>query len=150
MEAELTDRAAFSVMGIQVRINPMAADYEAIWHQFLPREAEIAPSSSEPVYFGVFSPTDEEGQDDFIAGMAVTAVDAVPGGLVLREIGAAREAVFACTMATIGETWAGSFQDWMPANGYEYDHPRPCYERYVPDPAGGHPSVTIHIPIRPK
>ena len=150
MEAELRDRPAFPVMGTQVRIHPMTADYEAIWHQFLPREAEIAPFTAEQVYYGVFYPTEEEGQDDFIAGMAVTGVETPPEGLVLREVGAAREAVFACTMATIGETWAGSFQEWLPANGYEYDHPSPCYERWTPDPAGGHPAVTIHVPVRRK
>jgi DNA gyrase inhibitor GyrI len=51
-------------------------------------------------------------------------------------------------METIGATWAAVFAEWLPAHGYEYDHPSPCYERYVPVPEGGPPTVSIHVPVR--
>jgi predicted transcriptional regulator YdeE len=148
-EAELRRREAFTVMGIQVLVNPMATDYEAIWRQFELREAEIAPHSPRKVYYGVFFPTDQEGLDDHLAGMAVEGVTEAPEGLVRRTVPAAEEAVFACTMDTIGATWAAAFGEWLPAHGYEYDHPSPCYERYVPG-SQGPVAVTIHIPLRRK
>lgn len=127
----------------------MTADYQAIWAEFEGREAAIAPHSPQQVYYGVFFPTDQEGLDDHLAGMVVDGVSEAPEGLVLRDVPAAREAVFPCTMATIGATWASAFEEWFPAHGYEYDHPTPCYERYVPGPDGV-PTVSIHIPVRAR
>ncbi len=147
-EVTLQPREAFTVLGVQVRVNPMTADYKAIWEQFMAREAEVTPHNSDGVYYGVFFPTGEEGLDDHLAGMAVTGVTEAPEGLVLREVPAGQEAVFPCTMDTIGATWASAFE-WLPANGQEYDHPLPCYERYVPSPQGP-PTVTIHIPVRAR
>jgi len=152
MEPQLRDRPAFMVMGIQVRLeNPMTADYEAIWEQqFASREADIAPHTAEEAAYGVYFPTEQEGADDFVAGMAVSGVTAAPAGLVLREVPAAHEAVFECTMSNIGPTWQQIFETWMPAAGYELVRGAPPFERFPPGCHEGTAPVTIHVPVRKR
>ena len=150
MDAEIRKSNPFKVMGVQVRVNPMITDFEDLWHQFLAREAEIAPFSPEKVSYEAYFKTDQRDLVDCLAGMAVQGVETPPEGVVLREVGGSEEAVFTSQMATIKEDWGAIFQEWMPASGYEHDSTFPEYERYVLDPGGGPPAVTIHIPIRRK
>jgi len=152
MTPELRDRPAFLVMGIQVRLDdPMTADYSAIWgQQFGPRAAEIAPHSSEEAAFGVYFPAEKEGADDFVAGMAVSGVVAPPAGLVLREVPAAREAVFQSNLSDLGATWQHIFTEWLPNSGYEHVQGGPPFERFPPGCHEGTAPVTIHVPVRKR
>jgi len=86
-----------------------------------------------------------------MAGMAVGDVDSVPEGPVVREVPAARYALFTCTMRTIGTTWEYIYKDWLPASQYENDAPLPSFEYYPPDDerAGDFP-VSIYVPVREK
>jgi predicted transcriptional regulator YdeE len=150
MDAEICRSEPFRVMGVQIRVNPMITDFEDLWHQFLAREAEVAAFSSKKVSYEAYFTTDQRDLVDCLAGMAVQGVEAAPEGLVLREVGGSEEAVFTSQMATIKDDWGAIFQEWMPASGYEPDSTFPEYERYVLDPGGGPPAVTIHIPIRQR
>jgi len=81
--------------------------------------------------------------------MAVGEVASIPNGLVVREVPAARYAVFECTLKTIGETWDRIFQDWLPASQYENDAPLPSFECFPPDDArAGDFPVSIYVPVR--
>lgn len=149
MEPEIHERQAFAVMGIEVRINPMAADYNDIWrNRYEPRAEEIGRYSTDEACLGLYFETGQEGVVDFIAGRAVEGVSDLPEGLVMREVPAGLEAVFACDMGTIGPTWGRIFQEWLPSSGYEYDPTAPAYERFPPATEPGPPPVFIHVPVR--
>ena len=152
MEAKIVNREAFKVMGVLVRANPKDADYGDIWEkQFMPSHDRISPLSTDKAYYCVYFETGEEGMADIMAGMAVGEVASISEGLVVREVPAARYAVFECTMKTIGKTWEYIFKDWLPASQYEADAPLPGFEYFPPDAerAGDFP-VSIYVPVREK
>lgn len=69
---------------------------------------------------------------------------------MLREVPAAQEAVFPCTLNTIGPTWGRIYDEWLPNSGFEHGAAWAGYEVYPPEfgPQGG--TLTIHVPIRKK
>lgn len=152
MEPEFVDREPFRVMGVLVRCRPEAADFGDIWmNQFMSRHDEVAPHSTDGAYYGVDHMPDSEGLMEYVAGMAVGDVEAVPEGLVLREVVAARYAVFECTVGTIGEAYAHIHGMWLPSSEeYEFDDPKPGFEYYPPNTETNESPVFIHIPIRPR
>jgi predicted transcriptional regulator YdeE len=151
MEPEVAQRDGFSVMGVVTRGKPAEIDFHAFWmNQFMAHHDRIKPLSTDPAYYGVCFETDEEGVIDYVAGMAVRAGTAAAEGLVVRDVPAERDAVFACTVETIGQTWHGIFGDWLASSPYEYDDAAPCYEHYPPDTKGQDSPVSIHVPVRQK
>jgi AraC family transcriptional regulator len=150
MEPQFVDRPAFTVLGVQVRLNPMTADYPAIWGRlFQPRAGEIQPLSLGDECYGIYFATDEPGMDDYVAGMAVPPGTQARMGFVVREVPAAHDAVFECTIATIAATWRAIFEEWMPKSGFEPDLSAPAMERYAAGCCEESSPVTIHVPVRP-
>jgi len=151
MTARVVERSALTVMGIELRINPMAADWSDIWrNKYEPRLPEIEPFATDEACLGLYFGTGEAGMVDFVAGRPIKGVTVVPEGLVLREVPGATEAVFECTMETIGATWHAIFRDWLPASEYVADEGLPCYERFAPGCHEGTVPVTIHVPVKKK
>jgi len=154
MEPEIREREAFTVMGVLLRINPMTADYHDIWSKlFGARESDIRPFVSEDAAYGLYScaTADADGVIEFVAGLPVGSVSEVPDGLVVREVPDHLEAVFECSIATLGQTWHRIFGEWLPGSGYDHDDgPTPCYERFPPGCHEGAAPVTIHVALRPR
>ncbi len=151
MQPEFQDRPAFAVLGVLQRVNPMTADYHDIWlSRFGPREGEIRPFSTDQCHYAVYFCTGQQDQADLLVGMAVEGVESVPEGLTLREVPAAHEAVFPCTLATIGPTWGGIYGQWLAASGYERADGSADYERFPPEFEPGRDALTIHVPVRRK
>lgn len=147
-EPELCDRQAFTVLGIYARLDPATADWGDLWrNRFMPRVGEIQPFATDDCVYGVYLESDEEGLDDFWAGMAVEGVRAVPDGLSLCEVAATLEAVFECTMATIGSTWRFIHDEWLPASAYRHHCDVAGYEQYPPGADRGEAPITIHVPL---
>ncbi len=145
-EPQFVDREAFWVLGITERIEPMSADYHALWRRYEARVAEVHATSSDPGCYGVYFPCEEAGRVDFIAGAVVPAEAAVADGLVKREVPAAHYAVFECRVSTIGATWGRIFGDWLPTSGYQADHSLPSFEYFPPVEEADHPCV-IYQPV---
>ena len=140
------------VMGTVDRVTPADEDattYERIWRRFESYHDQIDPYSTDQAYYGVSFATDEEGVCDYVAGMAVGKVDAVPEGLVTREVPAASYAIFEGSVQHIGETYRHIFSQWLPQSTHELDCSSPAFERYPPVGEEGSP-VLIHIPIRER
>ena len=152
MEPVIETHGGFTVMGICEAINPMDADYKAIWSSgFMPHVGTIAPHSTDGCYYGVYFMIPGEKQlVDMVAGMAVAGVDEAPEGLAIRDVPAAECVVFSCTVATIGQTWQHAYGVWLPASEYEEDDSHSCFECYPPDTTGDDSPLTIHIPIRKR
>lgn len=152
MEPRFVDREALRVMGVLVRCRPEAADFGDIWmNQFMSRHDEVAPLSTDGAYYGVDYMPDDQGLMEYVAGMAVGDVEAVREGLVLREVPAARYAVFECTVSTIGEAYGHIHGAWLPSSEeYELHDRKPGLEYYPPNTESNESPVFIYIPVRPK
>jgi predicted transcriptional regulator YdeE len=121
MEPKIVDRGAFTVMGVLAHGAPDKMDFNDVWaNRFMPHNDQVVPFSTDKAYYGLWFASDEkDGAPDYVAGMAVENVSSVPEGLVLRQVPAARYAMFECTMKTIGETYGYAYQRWLPASPYE-------------------------------
>ena len=151
MNAEIVERADAKVLGTMARINPMEADYRALWDgQFDPHTAEVAAHAVEEGYYSVYYATEEEGKADYIAGQMVGDVADVSEGLTLRAVPGGTCARFDCKMAAIGQTWGAIYGQWLPASAYEQDETRPSLEYYPPGAMGPEADVAIFVPVKRK
>jgi predicted transcriptional regulator YdeE len=147
-EPKLQERKPFTVLGVYQRLDPRTADWQDIWaNKFGARRAEIEPFATDDSVYGVYIESGEPGLDDFWAGMAVEGVEQAPEGLSLRRIGGCLEAVFECTIPTLGATWGHIHQEWLPASEYRHGCHEAGFERFPPgcDQAGT--PMTVHVPI---
>ena len=150
MEPTFVDREAFTVMGIQERFTPETEDFEGIWKRYMAHHKAIEALSDAQGWYGVCFASDQKGAMDYLAGMAVPPGSACPEGLVARDVPAARDAVFACTVATIRETYEFIHHTWVPGSPYTYDRPTPDFEHYAPGTDSGESEVLIHVPVRAR
>lgn len=150
-EPRLQDREPFTVLGVKVRVNPMTADYRAIWGDLYgPHDDAVKPFSRDGCYYSVYFETEEEGKDDLVVGMAVEGVESAPEGLLLCQVPGGREAVFDCPVSAIGPTWHAIFEEWMPSSGYRHDCDSAGFECFPPGADRGEVPVTIHVPVRKR
>ena len=150
MKPEIISRSAFMVMGTLDRVTPADEDattYERIWRRLEAYRDQIKSHSTDQAYYGVSFATDEEGVFDYVAGMAVGKVDAIPEDLVIREVPGAQYAVFECPVQRIGETYRSIFSEWLPHSTCELSGSSPAFERYPPIGEEEAPML-IYISIR--
>ena len=153
MEPKLVDRDGFFVMGLLERVPPPDEEhafFRDIWKRYMAHHKTIEALSDAKGWYGVCFDVEPEGALDYLAGMAVPADAACPDGLVVRGVPAGRYAVFACTVATIHDTYEHIFHSWLDASPCVHDAPKPCFEHYGPGTDSDGSEVWIHIPIREK
>jgi len=156
MDLEIIARDAFTVIGVEesfAEIEENDPGFKRIWmERFMEHHDWIVPLSSDKVYYGVFFHSNEPDTPPvrFLAGMAVDGAADLPQGWVVREIPAARYAVFETTLARNGETTHQAFSEWIPASPYEYDRPKPHLDYLPPDVEGPDSEVAVWIPVREK
>ncbi len=152
MKPKITGRDAFVVLGTMTRITPAdenSETYGLIWKNFESFHDQIKPLSTDGAYYGVSFAASEEGGFDYVAGMAVEDVSATSEGLVMRNIPAARYAVFECAVQSIGDTYRAIFSEWLPSSPYMLSSSAPSFEQYPPADEEGS-LVRIHIPVEAK
>jgi len=152
MEPEIVNRDAFIVMGIVERVTPAeegTTTYERIWRRFEGFHEQIKARSTDQAYYGISFVTEEEGVVDYVAGMAVGEAGIIPEDLVIREVPAARWAVFECPIEHIGETYRYIFGEWASKSPHAVDGSVPSLERYPPVGEEGAP-IQLHIPVTEK
>ncbi len=151
MEAKIVQLPDRHVMGAVSRIEPMSADYMALWSKgFDPHAAAVAALATEQGYYGVYYGTDQPGWVDFMAGMVVGADAVAPKGLEVRPMPGGTYARFDCTLGTIGPTWGAIYGQWLPSSGYVEDYTRPALEYYPPETMSPDAAVTIWVAVQPK
>jgi AraC family transcriptional regulator len=149
MKPELVDHKTIKVLGIQRRIDPMKTDYQKLWRDELaPYYATIGQLGRTEGWFGVYFPCEEEGKVDFIAGMAVGDLDEVPEGLVVREVPAARMAVFTSNIRKLGDTWRNIYESWLGEAGLVEDETTACFEYFPPGAEMGNADVSVNVPVK--
>jgi predicted transcriptional regulator YdeE len=150
MEPEILRREKFLVMGTLTRLEPATESPEkfgAIWSDFEAHHEEIQRHSTDRRYYGVSFSAGQDGCVDYLAGMATAPVETIPEGLVVREVPAARYAVFKCPVQAIAQTYGYIFGEWRGTSAHEIDSSAPTFEEYPPVGDTQSP-VLIHIPIR--
>ena len=123
MDAEMVQLADRQIMGYEARIEPMSADYPALWSQgFDPHGDAVRTLATEPGYYGVYYGTGEPGIVNFVAGMIVGPDAAPVEGLVVRS---------------------------LPGGDYAADEARPGFEFYPPEAMRPDAPVAIYLAVKP-
>ena len=149
-QPDIVRREGFLVMGTLTHRKPgtdRPEVFEAIWSHFETLQQIIQQHSVGSKYYGISFAVAPDGGFDYMAGMAVRPVTETPEGLEVRKVPAARYAVFACPVQSIGQTYQYIFNEWRAKSGYEIDHATPAFEEYPPATDTDAP-VLLHIPIR--
>jgi predicted transcriptional regulator YdeE len=139
---------AFTVLGVQNRLNPMTTNYRALWEeQFAPRHETVQALAQGGRQITVFFPTGEPQRADILIGMMVPPDVSAPEGLVKREVPAGRFIVADCLLKDTGATWGYLFQNWATMTDAAIDFSKPTFEFYPPVAAGEEMTASIWIPI---
>lgn len=151
MEITITFREGFTVLGIQNRLNPMTADYRAIWQgQVIPRQAEMMQMAIEVGFYSVYFATSEPPLTDMLSGVNAADNARIPGGMVLRQVPEGPYALIECQMEEIGRVWIDLFEHWKDPESYTIDFNRPSFEYYPPEIPAGNGLVQIFLPLTNK
>ena len=151
MEAKIIEREAMTLLGTTARINPMGADYMALWAEFGKRATQVSALAVGQDAYAAYFGSDEPGKADFVAGMAVPDDASAPEGLVRRVVPAGTYAEFQCMMATISRTWGAIYETWLPQSDWAEDETRPSLECYGADMShSATGKVIIQVPVVKK
>ena len=152
MDPDILTKASFTVLGIvhYIKVDSESPElFGEIWKAFEGHMDLIKPLSTEPYYYGVNFPRIEQGDTDYLAGMAVREDTLFPNELEARTVPAAQYAVFDCTVDKIGETYQHIFSEWLPKAAFEVHPEAASFEKY-PAEVDPKAKVGIHIPLRRK
>jgi len=144
----IEERPAGRVVGVKRRVRLAEADWGALWEQgYMPHMAEVDALGSGDACMGCYFGTDEEGVVDFVMGKPAMPGADPTADLVLREMPAARYAVFECGMAEMGQTWGDIYGQWLPASNWDEDRAAACFEEFGPGCMEGTTPVRIYVPV---
>ena len=150
MEPKSVNRDAFTVLGVVEHFASAAENSGPLWQEFMSYHDQIQPLSVDQSYYGVYLGTDHAKPLDYLAGMAVEDVDAVPECLVVRELPAAQYAVFECTLKTLGPTYGTIWKEWLPSSPYELDVAAFGFDFHRPNTTSGDSPMHIYFPIKAR
>jgi predicted transcriptional regulator YdeE len=151
---QIIEREAFTVLGVEEEFALIERDdpgFVKIWLERFEAQHELVRSLSlDKAYYGVFfyAPERTGRPTRYLAGMRVAHIAETPADWVVREISAARYAVFETTLAQIGDATDHALTRWLPEAGYEHDYPRPHFDFMPPEATCADSLVTVWIPIR--
>lgn len=112
---------AFKVLGMKYRGNNANQEIAQMWGELNKRANEI-PITGECAYGVCFMlPDAPDGVFEYVAGFKVEDHQHVPEGMVVVDVPENHYAVFAHRglLTTLGETYKGIVEDWMPRSGYK-------------------------------
>ncbi|MBX3013672.1 MAG: AraC family transcriptional regulator [Caldilineaceae bacterium] len=149
MQPQIITKPAFTVVGLLVHTIPKSPEIPQLWEEFVPRMDEIAQGAEPDVSYGVMAHNEAMNKLDYMAGMAVAQVDELPPGMNRWDLPANTYAVFATTLAMVGETFGYIFNQWLPTADYQAVD-APYFEYYGEDFSPAHPALSIYIPVQKK
>jgi PhnB protein len=152
MQPQFVDKPAFTVVGMLIHTRPMAQEIPALWGQFAPRMEEVQYMAEPHVSYGLMDNFDSAlGKLDYMAGIAVKKVGALPARMTRWDAPANTYAVFETTLPTIGHTFDYIYNTWLPTSDYQ-QAPGPYFERYGATFNPGDPTskLSIYIPVKKK
>ncbi len=127
-----------------------SAGIPAQWQRFLPHIGTI-PGHIDNVAYGVRCNIDDDGDFDYVCGVAVSGFSKLSSEWTRVRIPAQKYAVFTHSehISTIRSTWATIWSKWFPESGHE-PVDAPDFERYGEgfDSRTGIGGLEIWIPIK--
>ena len=155
MEPEIVELDAFLVVGVRARFDTETKHrIPQLWERFRASAAEL-PVSTEGITYGVCLNNDpDDGSFDYIAGIEVEKVDALPEGLIAETVPRQTYASFTHRVQSpqlhdeIQRTLHYIWATWLAQAPFDVV-PGPDFERYSAGfrPEPGH-SLEICIPVR--
>ncbi|MBP7402918.1 MAG: AraC family transcriptional regulator [Clostridia bacterium] len=167
MEPRIIAKPAAHIAGISIRTTPVDGrnnrEIPAFWSDSM-KDGSLdrlhgLPGVVSHNELGMCVGTDmETGEFDYVIGLEVTDLSAVPEGYYRYELPACTYAVFTTPpadsdrfSATIQGTWQYIYSEWFPASGYEFAPGCPDFEYYTElsgKPVGA--QCDIYIPVVKK
>jgi AraC family transcriptional regulator len=143
---------ALLVAGIGKRYNSQtSAGIPAQWQRFHQHAGKI-PGRIGTVAYGVRCNSDDAGNTDYVCGVEVSDLAAVPPEFYRLRIAPQRYAVFAHrgNVSEVRRTWHTVWNHWLPESGYAPVDDAPDFERYGErfDPKTGSGGLEIWVPVR--
>lgn len=148
MEAKIVTRPAFTIVGVKYHGKNEHDEIKAMWGEFIPQMDGVPHRTEQHISYGACWDVDEQGEFDYIAGLAVSKVADVPEGMVSCEIPEQEYAVFRCTLPQLGDTFGYVYKTWMPASDYvRGDGPEFEYYDHF---SGDDDVLDLYIPVKAK
>jgi predicted transcriptional regulator YdeE len=148
MDPKIVDRDAFKVMGVIGHFDSVAEDHTPLWEEdFMLFHDQIKSlSTGEGYYLGA----DHTKPMDILAGMTVQDAADAPAGVEVREVPAAKYAVFECLFREIGSTYGYIWDEWLRTSAYEQDMTKLGFDYFPPATTDGGSPMEIWLPIKKK
>ena len=151
MEPQIVDRDAFKVMGVLGHFASVAEDHTALWEKdFMEYHDQIKSLSTSEGYYGVYLGADHAKPMDILAGMVVQDAAGAPEGVQVREVPAAKYAVFECLFQEIGSTYGYIWGEWLRTSAYEQDMSKLGFDCFPPATTDGSSPMEIWLPVKKK
>jgi len=119
MEPKIMTKAEFTVVGMRYHGKNENNEIAQVWQEFIPRMGEIKHRSEHGYSYGVCRDLTEDGQFEYMAGVAVDKVADVPEGMADWTVPAQKYAVFTCTLPTLAAAYEHAFRTWLPQSDYQ-------------------------------
>jgi AraC family transcriptional regulator len=154
-EPEITEIDPFTVVGVRESFDrDNRHQVPELWDHFIELQPEVLNAREDATY-GVCLNGKEDGSFDYLAGVAVSRVDALKQGLVAETIPRQVYAVFTHVVRSapfhddLQPTVRWIWGTWLPNSAYEYA-PGPDFERYPRDfdPTHIGASLEVCVPVR--
>ncbi|HRJ41770.1 MAG: GyrI-like domain-containing protein [Caldilineaceae bacterium] len=151
MQPQIVNKPPFTVVGMQIRTQPMSPAIPQLWDRFAPRIDEIGSIVEPHVSYGVMGHYDEKMGFDYMAGVAADQSGDLPGGMCTWDVPAYTYAVFEATLPTLGEVFGKIYNGWLAEAGYQ-PLPDLCFERYGEtfNPEDPNSKLSVYIPVEKK
>ncbi len=156
MEPRFEERGPFQVLGVEddaYKIEEVDPGFNDLWlNRFESRIDDVEPYSIDGSFYGVWSGFTETDilKGKCLAGMAVRADAKTLEGWVIKDVPAAKYAVFETTLRDIGDVTEYALKQWLPGSDYELDTPKPRFDFMPPDTTTQESPVSVWIPVRKK
>jgi len=149
MTLKIVQRPAQTVVGLQIRTQPMSPEIPSLWPKFVARIDEIADPAEPRVSYGVMH--HDSGTLDYAAAVSVASTDKIPAGMTAIALPAGTYAEFSYPISSLGKGFGEIHNQLLPASKYRQG-PGAFFERYDEkfDPRNPQSAVAIFIPIVPK
>jgi AraC family transcriptional regulator len=149
MTLKIDERAALTVVGMEIATRPMSADIPALWPKFVARIDEIQDSREPKVSYGVMWHGESMGTLHYMAAVSVAKPGRVPKGMTLLILPAGKYTSFRYPLSALAKGFGEIFNRLLPSSGCA-QAPGPFFERYDEafDPRNSSSLVEICLPIK--
>jgi len=151
MTLKVVERAAFSVVGIEIVTTPMSPDIPALWPKFVARIDEIENLCEPRVSYGVMWSGESMSVLHYLAAVSVDKPARVPQGMTLLTLPAGSYASFRFPLSGLSKGFGEIFGRLLPESSYVQTS-GPLFERYDEafDPTNPDSLVEICLPVSRK